>query len=74
MRARVAELKGKRESERKELVEEKLMQLWRAECDELRKANSMILVKTVANARKAQLEEKKVYAVQALKGKYLSGL
>jgi hypothetical protein len=29
MKARVADLKGKRESERKKIVEEKLLQQWR---------------------------------------------
>ena len=68
MRARVAELKDKRETERKKIVEEKLLQQWKSECDELRKANSMILEKKVSLARADQLQEKRQQTALALKG------
>ena len=66
MRTRVAELKAKRESERKKVVEAKLLQKWRAECDELRRATSLIKGKKVASARAEQLQEKLVQSQQAL--------
>ncbi|TPX31586.1 hypothetical protein SmJEL517_g05091 [Synchytrium microbalum] len=63
MRARVKELKDRREQERKAIVEEKLMQRWRNECDDLRALESKVIVKAVTDARSAQLvehEERKV--------------
>ncbi|KAJ3022425.1 Cilia- and flagella-associated protein 53 [Thoreauomyces humboldtii] len=57
MRDRMTELKQKREAERLALVEEKLLQRWRNECDELRAVESRILETEVANARAGQLVE-----------------
>ncbi|KAI8919135.1 tumor suppressor, Mitostatin-domain-containing protein [Powellomyces hirtus] len=57
MRARVNELKAKRELERQAVVEEKLLQRWRNECDELRGVESKILETEVADARAGQLIE-----------------
>ncbi|KAJ3123694.1 Cilia- and flagella-associated protein 53 [Physocladia obscura] len=57
MRARMEELKAKRETERKKIVEEKLLQRWRNECDDLRKIQSKVLEKKVAIARGDQLNE-----------------
>ncbi|KAI8588970.1 tumor suppressor, Mitostatin-domain-containing protein [Geranomyces variabilis] len=57
MRTRVGELRARREVERKAVVEEKLLQRWRNECDELRAVESNILTKDVADARAGQLIE-----------------
>lgn len=67
MKARVAELKAKREAGRQKIVEEKLLQQWRQQCDELRQANSMILDKEVALSRSSQLLEKEAQKAAAAK-------
>ncbi|KAI8821359.1 tumor suppressor, Mitostatin-domain-containing protein [Fimicolochytrium jonesii] len=67
MRARVSELKAKREAERQAVVGDKLLQRWRNECDELRVVESKILETEVTNARASQLiehEQKRALAVQ----------
>lgn len=67
MKARRQELKDKRENERKIIVEEKLTQRWRNECDELRGIESKVLEQEVADARAeqiAELEEKKRFAAE----------
>ncbi|TPX72621.1 hypothetical protein SpCBS45565_g00287 [Spizellomyces sp. 'palustris'] len=70
MRARMNELKAKREKERQKIVEEKLLQRWRNECDELRSIESHLLEKEVASARAEQLievQEKRALAQQEKK-------
>eukprot|EP00842_Homolaphlyctis_polyrhiza_P000632 jgi/Hompol1/156/HPOL_003888-RA len=57
MRARMNELKEQRERERKAIVDEKLLQRWRKECDQLRAAESKMLEKRIAHERGAQLVE-----------------
>ncbi|KAJ3330918.1 Cilia- and flagella-associated protein 53 [Blyttiomyces sp. JEL0837] len=57
MRARMEELKSRREAERKQVVETKLLQRWRNECDELRLIESKVLEQEVASARADQLAE-----------------
>ncbi|KAJ3194931.1 Cilia- and flagella-associated protein 53 [Irineochytrium annulatum] len=58
MKARMQELRSKREEERKQVVHEKLHQRWRAECDELRHIESKVLEKEVALKRGDQLLER----------------
>ncbi|KNE61473.1 hypothetical protein AMAG_06294 [Allomyces macrogynus ATCC 38327] len=58
MRQRVAELKAKREEERLKIVEEKLEQQRRLNCDELRTHRSKALTRSVTAARSTQLAEK----------------
>lgn len=57
MKIRMEELKSKREAERKKVVETKLLQRWRNECDELRTIESKVLEEKVAKARAGQLSE-----------------
>ncbi|KAK6099142.1 hypothetical protein MT418_000595 [Batrachochytrium dendrobatidis] len=57
MRKRVSELREQRERERKSVVEEKLMQRWRKECDDLRTIESKVLEKKVSDARAIQIQE-----------------
>ncbi|KAI8930174.1 tumor suppressor, Mitostatin-domain-containing protein [Entophlyctis helioformis] len=57
MRQRMNELKEQRERERKAVVEEKLKQRWRKECDELRAVESKMLEKRVSEARAGQIQE-----------------
>jgi hypothetical protein len=58
MRNRMNELKEIRERERKVVVQEKLDQQWRQNCDELRQLESKMLEKRVAKGRAIQLKEK----------------
>ncbi|KAJ3278173.1 Cilia- and flagella-associated protein 53 [Borealophlyctis nickersoniae] len=75
MRARMNELKSKREEERKRIVEEKLLQKWRNECDDLRAIESRILEKEVAEARSEQLlEHAEKAAIAAQEKKYYDEL
>ncbi|KAJ3059580.1 Cilia- and flagella-associated protein 53, partial [Podochytrium sp. JEL0797] len=55
MKSRMQELKSKRETERQKVVETKLLQRWRNECDELRTIESKVLEEKVALARADQL-------------------
>ncbi|KAI9344867.1 tumor suppressor, Mitostatin-domain-containing protein [Obelidium mucronatum] len=57
MKVRMEELKSKREAERKAIVETKLLQRWRNECDELRTIESKVLEEKVAVARADQISE-----------------
>ncbi|KAJ3344941.1 Cilia- and flagella-associated protein 53 [Entophlyctis luteolus] len=57
MKARRDDLKARRETERKKVVEAKLLQRWRSECDDLRTIESKVLEKKVAIARGEQLSE-----------------
>ncbi|KAH6579917.1 hypothetical protein BASA50_002175 [Batrachochytrium salamandrivorans] len=57
MRARMMELRELREREHKAVVEDKLMQRWRNECDELRAVESKMREKQVAVARELQIQE-----------------
>ncbi|KAJ3050542.1 hypothetical protein HK097_008508 [Rhizophlyctis rosea] len=75
MKARMKELKEKREEERKKIVEEKMLQKWRNECDELRAIESRILEKEVAEARAEQLVERtEKLAIAAIEKKYYDDL
>lgn len=58
MRTRMQELKSKREADRKLVVEKKLLQRWRNECDELRTIESKILEEEVARACADQMVER----------------
>ncbi|KAJ3089361.1 Cilia- and flagella-associated protein 53 [Quaeritorhiza haematococci] len=69
MKARVAELKAKREAERKAIAEEKLMQKWRNECDELRAVESKLVAQEIAAARGEQLVEHQQKQLRALEEK-----
>ncbi|KAJ1555290.1 translation initiation factor eIF3 subunit g [Nowakowskiella sp. JEL0078] len=57
MRSKMNELKQKREKERQELVNEKLLQRWRNECNELRGVESKRIEKEVASIRDKQIVE-----------------
>ncbi|KAI9349263.1 tumor suppressor, Mitostatin-domain-containing protein [Zopfochytrium polystomum] len=57
MRSRMEHLKARREAERRQTVEEKLLQRWRNGCDELRQIESKVLEEQVALARADQLVE-----------------
>ncbi|KAJ3417276.1 hypothetical protein HDV05_005732 [Chytridiales sp. JEL 0842] len=69
MRARMSELKAKREAERQQIVEQKLLQRWRNECDELRAIESKVLEKEVSAARAGQLAELQQKKLQELEEK-----
>ncbi|KAJ3029351.1 UNVERIFIED_CONTAM: Cilia- and flagella-associated protein 53 [Siphonaria sp. JEL0065] len=67
MKIRMEELKSKREAERKKIVETKLLQRWRNECDELRTIESKVLEEKVAEARAGQiseLQQKKIHDLE----------
>ena len=57
MKARVAELKESREIKRKAFAQEKLLERWRNECDELRLIDWQTSEKALTDARKMQLQE-----------------
>ncbi|KAJ3102857.1 Cilia- and flagella-associated protein 53 [Phlyctochytrium planicorne] len=57
MKARMEELRSRRESERQKVVEDKLLQRWRNQCDELRTIESKMLERDVAAQRADQLLE-----------------
>ncbi|KAJ1553131.1 Cilia- and flagella-associated protein 53 [Cladochytrium tenue] len=66
MKRRMEELRAKREAERQKVVEEKLMQRWRNECDELRAVESKVFEERVAIERGQQLVELGQRRAQAL--------
>ncbi|KAJ3218540.1 Cilia- and flagella-associated protein 53 [Dinochytrium kinnereticum] len=57
MKNRMEELRSRREAERQQVVEEKLLQRWRGQCDELRAIESKLLEREVAEQRADQLVE-----------------
>lgn len=57
MKERMMELKSRREAERKLIVEEKLNQKWRNECNELKEVESKLIDKEVSAAREEQIRE-----------------
>ena len=69
MRARVEELRNKKEVERRQVVEQKMLQKWRNDCDELRSVESKVFEKEVAEGRASQIIEKKMEAIQLEEGK-----
>jgi hypothetical protein len=69
MRARVKELRDKKEEERKRIVEQKLLQKWRNDCDELRTVESKVFEKEVAQGRASQLVEKQMEKLKLEEGK-----
>ncbi|KAI9009548.1 tumor suppressor, Mitostatin-domain-containing protein [Gaertneriomyces semiglobifer] len=57
MRERVNSIRQKREEDRKKVVEEKLLQRWRLECDELRSLGSSIVSQQIKKDRDVQVKE-----------------
>lgn len=74
MKLRVHHLQEKRETERKVVMEEKLLQKWRNNCDELRLSKSIALEKETARARDKQLAEHQVAKVKLHQSLFLSML
>lgn len=58
MRSRMTKLREEREKDRQKIVEQKLEQQWRQNCDELRSLESKILVKKVDAGRAIQIKER----------------
>lgn len=64
MRERVEQFKTKKETERREFAEKQMDLKWRAGCDELRLAESKLLVKLVSQEREQQFVEKKLKQIE----------
>lgn len=64
MRKRAQELREKRETERKKVVDEKMRQKWRNDCDELRQVESKVFEREVAAARAEQSVAKQMAKVK----------
>ncbi|KAI8609886.1 hypothetical protein BC830DRAFT_1085154 [Chytriomyces sp. MP71] len=70
MKSRMQELKSKRETERKKVAEEKMLQRWRNECDELRAIESKEFTKRVTIARGEQVKEHEEQKKAEAQGKF----
>jgi hypothetical protein len=68
MRERLSHLRERREKERQAIVEQKMNQRWRAECEELRTFESKQLVRMIAEDRKTQVVERKMSAMAIQQG------